>query len=113
MRIIKTASLLSGFVGLSAVLASTAAMSATGKGWDVFNMGLGEPIPAVAKGADTPSKGSPGKGWDVMHTGAGEPLPNYGKDSRGEASHVSTGKGWDVFNMGLGDPVHGSKQRPL
>jgi len=113
MRNIKTASLISGFVGLSAVLVSTAAMSATGKGWDVFNMGLGEPIPAVAKGSDAPSRGAPGKGWDVMRTGAGESLPDYGKDSKGEVSHVSTGKGWDTFNMGLGDPIHAPKQHPL
>jgi hypothetical protein len=113
MRIIKTASLVSGFIGLSAVLASTAAMSATGKGLDVFNMGLGEPVPAVATAAAAPGKGSPGKGWDVMRTGAGEPLPDYGRDSRGESSHVSAGKGWDVFNMGLGDPIPASKQRPL
>jgi hypothetical protein len=108
MRTIKTASLISGFLGVSAVLVSTAAMSATpGKGWDVFNVGQGERITAVAKGADT-SKGSPGKGWDVMRTGAGERVPDYSQDSKGESSRAS--KGWDVFNMGLGDPITTSKR---
>lgn len=103
MRTLKTASLVSGFVGLSAALACTAAMSA-GKGWDVFNTGSGQPISTVATAA-TPTKGVPGKGFDVMRAGGGEPIPHYASDSRGESSHASSGKGWDVFNMRAGEPV--------
>ena len=104
MKTLKTVSLVSGFIGLAGVLLSTGAMSAPGKGWDVFNIGQGEPIPASGQNVNTSHKPA-GKGWDVMRTGSGEPIPASSKDDKDASLSASTGKGWDVFHTGQGDRI--------
>ena len=104
MKIFKTVSLVSGFIGLAGVLLSTGAMSAPGKDWDVFNIGQGDPIPASGQNVNF-SHNAAGKGWDAMRTGSGEPLPASSTDDKGASLSASTGKGWDVFHTGQGDRI--------
>jgi hypothetical protein len=104
MKTLKTVSLVSGFIGLAGVLLAPAALSAPGKGWDTFNLGQGDPIPAASKDyVGTSSAASAGKGWDSFNMKQGDPIPAASKDFKGSSSGASAGKGWDVFNMGLGD----------
>jgi len=106
MKTLKTVSLVSGFIGLAGVLLAPAALSAPGKGWDTFNTGQGDPIPAAHQDyVGTASGASAGKGWDAFNMKQGDPIPAASKEFRGAPSGASAGKGWDVFNMGLGDKL--------
>ena len=108
MKSFNTASILFGLAGL---LLSTTAMSAPGRGWDVYQSGSGDPIPVGAQSAHAPGAATAGKGWDVMHTGSGQPISVSAQASGSAASGASAGKGWDTFNMGLGEriPVDGRR----
>lgn len=103
MKTFKTVSLISGFLGLAGVLLAPAAMSAPGKGWDTFNMGQGDPIPASSESyRGTSSGASTGKGWDTFNMGQGELIPAANKDFKGSSGVASSGEGWDVFYTGEG-----------
>ena len=72
MKTLKTVSIISGFLGLAGVFLASPTMSAPGKGWDTFNMGQGEMIPAANRDFKGSSGvASTGEGWDVFYTGEG------------------------------------------
>lgn len=80
---------------------ATPASAASGKGWDVFNIGAGEKIPAPSEKIPSVLAGA-GKGWDVFQVAYGEPLrsmPSY----VGTSNHQVHGAGWDVFKVGEGE----------
>lgn len=95
--VLSTAFLLAGSI------LATSASADSGKGWDVFNTGTGEKIPASSGMVPSVLAGA-GKSWDVFQVGSGEPI-------RGMTSYVGTsfhdvqGAGWDVFKVGQGEKL--------
>lgn len=105
MKTLKTVALVSGFIGLAGVLLAPPAMSAPGKGWDVFNAGQGEPIAASSQNVNTSPGGSAGKGWDMFNLGQGAPIHAANQEYTGTSSGTGSGEGWDLFNTGQGDRI--------
>jgi hypothetical protein len=99
MKTLKAVSLVSGLIGLAGVLLTPAALSAPGKGWDTFNLGQGDPIPAAHKEyVGTSSGASAGKGWDTFNMKQGDPIPAASKEVF-KATPSDAGS-WDVFYTG-------------
>ena len=105
MKTLKTVSRITSVIGLAGILLAPAVMSAPGQGWDIFNMGQGESVPAGSKHyiGTSSNVGGTGKGWDTFNTGQGEKIPAADNSYKGTSSGGSTGKGWDAFGVGQGD----------
>jgi len=74
------------------------ALADTGKGWDVFNIGAGERIPAPSEMRSSVTAGA-GKGWDVFRIGAGESVPVITSNA-GTSNHYIPDAGWEIYGAG-------------
>lgn len=103
MKIFKRVPLIAGSIGLSSLLLASPAMCAPGKGWDTFNMGLGDPVPAAGRSNTGVLAGGAGagKGWDTFRMGQGDPIPVSSRAAPGHSDRVTdTGEAWQVFYTG-------------
>lgn len=94
----KVGLVLSSVTLIAGSILSMPALAETGKGWDVFNIGAGEKIPAPSEMGPSVSAGA-GKGWDVFHIGAGEPV-HVITSNVGASNHYVPDAGWEVYGAG-------------
>jgi hypothetical protein len=86
-------------------LAVPAAAAVPGMGWDVFNIGEGEPIPSGSSYVGTAMDSAPGQGFDLFNSGDGVKIEGYEQAYLGTSLGSKASGSWDVFRIGEGDPL--------
>ncbi len=94
----KVGLVLSSVTLIAGSVLSMPVLADTGKGWDVFNIGAGERIPAPSEMRPSVTTGA-GKGWDVFKIGAGESVPVITSNA-GASNHYIPDAGWEVYGAG-------------
>lgn len=90
--VLSSVTLIAGFI------LSMPALADTEKGWDVFNIGAGEKIPAASEMGPSVSAGA-GQGWDVFHVGDGEPVHVVTSNVGLRITNIPDA-GWEVYGAG-------------